>query len=308
MKKILVIVGAISFLSLAPHALAQFVPLTTIPGVTDVQPDPAGITTLLNSLYKYLIGVAAVLAVIEIIWGGIEISTESVSKKNDGKERIGQAIFGLVLILSPVLVFTIINPSILNLSISMPPLILKTGPPANIVGGTAQSAAQTVKTSTGCTLTGGNYFIKATCPTQAAATSANCPSGMQQGVLPCNNVDQNGNPLCTTYTSYCQAAPKVAYVWQYYNQISSSGLGGLSGTPQVVPRDAAAVAAFQSGCSGNGGNPGTIDAPSSVAPSFVAVGGFVVSNGCPSDAGQIQGNASSGTIVCRAIVVGCAPP
>ncbi len=71
----------------------------------------------------YIIGLAAVLAVIMIIWGGLEYSTQdSVSKKGAGKERIQQAILGLVLVLSPVLVFSIINPSILNLSISLPKL------------------------------------------------------------------------------------------------------------------------------------------------------------------------------------------
>ncbi|MDE2173604.1 MAG: hypothetical protein KGJ31_03440 [Patescibacteria group bacterium] len=81
----------------------------------------------MNNLYKYLIGVAAILAVIEIVWGGLEISTkDSVSKQSDGKERITQAILGLILVLSPVLVFSIINPSILNLSVNLKKIDLTT--------------------------------------------------------------------------------------------------------------------------------------------------------------------------------------
>ena len=54
-----------------------------------------------------------------IIWGGLEISTQdSISKQGAGRERITQAIYGLILVLSPVLVFSIINPRILNLSVN----------------------------------------------------------------------------------------------------------------------------------------------------------------------------------------------
>lgn len=114
---------ALLFVGLVPHALAAFVPLAPIPGLTDIQPTQSGLVGFFNSLYKYCIGLAATLAVIEIIWGGLEISTQdSVSKKSDGRERITQAILGLILVLSPVLVFSIINPNILNLSLNLPPI------------------------------------------------------------------------------------------------------------------------------------------------------------------------------------------
>lgn len=130
MKNILYILGGLVFFGVVPHALAQgFVPLAPIPGLTQgATADTAGLANFFNNLYKYLIGLAAALAVIEIIWGGLEISTkDSVSKQSDGKNRITQALFGLVLVLSPVLVFSIINPSILNLSVNLPPLDTKSG-------------------------------------------------------------------------------------------------------------------------------------------------------------------------------------
>lgn len=128
--KIILPLLALLFLGLVPLALAQgFVPLAGVPGLTDIQPDQGGLATFFNNLYKYLIGLAAVLAVIEIIWGGLEISTvDSVSKQSDGKARITQAIFGLLLVLSPALVFGIINPSILNLSINLPKLDTASAP------------------------------------------------------------------------------------------------------------------------------------------------------------------------------------
>ena len=108
-------------------AQSGFTALAPIPGLTDQSATSVMNATTLanffNNLYKYLIGLAAILAIVEIIWGGLEISTkDSVSKQSDGRERITQAIFGLVLVLSPVLVFSIINPNILNLSLNLPAL------------------------------------------------------------------------------------------------------------------------------------------------------------------------------------------
>lgn len=129
MKKLFFISIIYLVWGLAPHVFAadSFTALAPIPGLTD-----SGSTSVVNSetlanffnnLYKYLIGLAGILAVIEIIWGGLEISTQdSVSKNEDGKGRIYGAIMGLILVLSPVLVFTIINPSILNLSLNLPKL------------------------------------------------------------------------------------------------------------------------------------------------------------------------------------------
>lgn len=132
MKKILLLSFTFLFFTAVPHVFAQgFVPLAGIPGLTEGgAADSANLADFFNNLYKYLIGLSAVLAVIEIIWGGIQISTQdSVSKQGEGKERIQQAILGLVLVLSPVLIFSIINPRILNLSLSLPPLDTKVVPP-----------------------------------------------------------------------------------------------------------------------------------------------------------------------------------
>ena len=104
-----------------------FVPLVTIPGLTDnVQANQKGLADFLNNLYKFLIGIAAALAVIQITWSGIELAVnkENVSKMLEAKGKIYNAIFGLVLILAPALVFAIINPSILNLSLNLEPLNL----------------------------------------------------------------------------------------------------------------------------------------------------------------------------------------
>lgn len=148
MKKIVFI--ALLFIPFLASAQG-FVPLAPIPGLTDPSSamsviNSQNLANFFNNLYKYLIGVAAVLAVIEIIWGGLEISTkDSVSKKSDGKARITQAILGLVLVLSPVIVFSIINPSILNLSLNLPKLKTAPGAPVSTQTTTATSTQESVR-------------------------------------------------------------------------------------------------------------------------------------------------------------------
>src|SRR3989344_7257590 len=75
-----------------PGAFAanEFVPLAPIPGLTEgVAATESGIAGFLNNLYLFAIGAAVMLAVIMIIWGGLEYSmSESITKKGAGKERI----------------------------------------------------------------------------------------------------------------------------------------------------------------------------------------------------------------------------
>lgn len=115
-------------LGVASHVHAadtSYVPLVGIPGLTDIPIDNGQLPVFFNRLYVYLVGISTVAAVIMIIWGGFEYATkDSIVAKGDGKTRIQEALFGLTLVLSPVLVFSIINPNILNLSLGIPPLVI----------------------------------------------------------------------------------------------------------------------------------------------------------------------------------------
>lgn len=189
MKKTIIIASVFLFFGAVPHVLAQgFVPLAPIPGLTDIQYAPNGLAAFFNNLYKFAIGLAAALAVIMIIWGGLEYSTQdSISKKSDGKQRIYQAIFGLVLVLSPVLVFSIINPSILNLSLNLQPLDTKYEWGGDT--GTAVDAA-TAAIAAGCTVADTGPLVKeATCTTQGDVQNfvANCKKAGGDGNIPLFN-------------------------------------------------------------------------------------------------------------------------
>ncbi len=163
---------AVAAIASVAHAQG-FVPLAGIPGLTEsVTADEAGLANFLNDLYKYLIGLAAVIAVVEIIWGGLLYSTQDVpGSKTNGKEKIKNALLGLVLVLSPVLVFSIINPSILNLSINLDPLDTRSVTPS-IGGRDGVSGTPTVDPTTQCSVSGiSGILLIAKCPSVAAANT-----------------------------------------------------------------------------------------------------------------------------------------
>ncbi|MDP2652354.1 MAG: hypothetical protein Q8O94_04410 [bacterium] len=228
MKKILLASIFFLFLGFASHALAQgFVPLAPIPGLTqDATADPAGLATFFNNLYKYLIGIAAVLAVIMIIWGGLEISTQdSISKQGAGKEKITNAIYGLILVLSPVLVFSIINPSILNLSLNLPEL---------------KTSTTATQPTTGTTMTS-QYIACAdsTCSDalkscSKGSSSANASSPTVVCLKPDGTVDPNGRTdrwYNTNYVCVYGESPAV-YCTQFANTANGSTvLPGTNCTP-----------------------------------------------------------------------------
>jgi hypothetical protein len=91
------------------------------PGCVDRQLvtfDPSqknALSTYLNIFIKILIGIAAVLAVVMIVMGGIQYMTsELVSGKTEGKKRIMDALIGLLLALAAVILLKTINPSLLS--------------------------------------------------------------------------------------------------------------------------------------------------------------------------------------------------
>ena len=72
------------------------------------------LSVFLRKAFQFGLAIAAALAVVMVIWGGVEIMlSESVLKKSDGKQRISDAIWGLLLALVSWLILYIINPDIL---------------------------------------------------------------------------------------------------------------------------------------------------------------------------------------------------
>lgn len=87
----------------------------------DTNPCPFG--KYLNILIKLFLGIAGVLAVIMIVWGGIQYMTsELASSKEEGKKSITNAILGLLLALGAWLILNTINPDLLNVCLNNLPI------------------------------------------------------------------------------------------------------------------------------------------------------------------------------------------
>lgn len=154
-------------------------PLPDVDGTGDeiVGYDPSNTGALsdyLNVMIKLFIGICAVLAVIMIVMGGIEYMTsELISSKQAGKDRILHAIFGLILALGAWTLLNTINPKLLDSSLSSlanvtVEVMLEEETPATAVTGTDV-------------------------PTSAQPT-ASCTAGIQKttsGMYACESVGQN---------------------------------------------------------------------------------------------------------------------
>ncbi|MHB8660971.1 MAG: pilin [Minisyncoccota bacterium] len=313
MKKILIVSMLLLFFGLAPHVFADgFTALAPITGLTDQSStsvvNSATLASFFNNLYKYLIGVAAVLAVIEITWNGIEIAVnkEDVSKLMDSKGKIYNAIFGLVLVLSPALVFSIINPSILNLSLNLPPL--KTAQYSGASGGGSGTSLQTPTVpQTGCSSSPSNtYLLTASCATQNDANTYTCPQGMDTNVY-CGQKDQNGNCISGN-TVYCQANLVVDYYKETHGITHT--INPLS-NGQVTPGYAQAQQTFSNSCSAAGGTMKTSLTKAGAAWLTLYTTSPLVptGNGCNSADGTVPYNPQQASgVICYGENLSCVPP
>ena len=84
---------------------------SNIPGADGL--GKADFNEFIAGAFKFGVSIAIILAVIMVIWGGVEYMTsESPFMKGEGKTRIGAAIGGLVLALSTIVIFNTIDPKI----------------------------------------------------------------------------------------------------------------------------------------------------------------------------------------------------
>lgn len=77
-----------------------------------------------TTVYNLAIALAAVLAVFMIVLGGVQYTTAygNPSRVQAAKDRIKNAVFGLLLILAAYLLLWSINPDLVDLSITIQPL------------------------------------------------------------------------------------------------------------------------------------------------------------------------------------------
>jgi len=128
------------------------------PGL-DMTAAPGNFAGFLGNLFDYIIAIAVVLAVIMIIFGGIEyMTTDAWNKKEDGIKKINDALWGLGLALVSYLLLYTINPALVNFSGN----IFVSG--SGATQQTASAPATTASSNSG-----------------AVAGTATCPSTATQG-------------------------------------------------------------------------------------------------------------------------------
>ncbi|MDB5237061.1 MAG: hypothetical protein JWL88_163 [Parcubacteria group bacterium] len=126
-----------------------FTPLTSLPGITKIAATSISLPSFINNLYRIAIGVAAFLAVTQFIQAGFLFmnSADSISANKKAKDKIMNGVIGLVLVLSPYVVFSVINPSILNISLNFSGLQSKNGTGAPVNTDSSGSGVQTATTT-----------------------------------------------------------------------------------------------------------------------------------------------------------------
>ena len=102
-----------------------YYPLAPLPGQADkIDTTTSGDSdcpfgNYLNILIKLFIGICAVLAMIKIVLGGMQYMTSELSSgKEDGKNSITSAIFGLILALGAFALLNTINPELLKVCLN----------------------------------------------------------------------------------------------------------------------------------------------------------------------------------------------
>ena len=83
--------------------------------------DAVTFTKYLSGAFRLAFGVAILLAVFQISYGGFKYLTEeSFTGKTNAKSKISNAIFGLVLIFVSYLILNFINPDLVNINFEIP--------------------------------------------------------------------------------------------------------------------------------------------------------------------------------------------
>jgi hypothetical protein len=108
-------------LSSTPTDSSKFVPLAQYDKSPQFKKvfDSGSLPAYINALFTAILSIGAILAVLRIAYGGYMYmgSADMWGNKQQAKEIIGEAIIGLLLLLSIYLILNVINPNLLNLNV-----------------------------------------------------------------------------------------------------------------------------------------------------------------------------------------------
>ncbi len=93
-------------------------------------------------MYKILIGLAGVLAVIMIFFGGVQyMTTDALGGKEEGRTRIKNAVYGLIIALGSYAILNTVNPKLLNFTFGVDKVNIQFTPDETLFGQTEEQTA-----------------------------------------------------------------------------------------------------------------------------------------------------------------------
>ena len=125
-------VAAVLLLPIIVSAAATYNPIEPLPGTTISSTGDVTLSSYLEGVYKLLVGLAGVFAVLMIVIGGLQFiaGADNPSMRSAARQRIVNAIFGLFLAMGSWLILYIINPNLVGSSNIIPPISsVSTGTP-----------------------------------------------------------------------------------------------------------------------------------------------------------------------------------
>lgn len=111
---IVLVFAAIMCVPTFVDAQIKYTPLAPIPDLTDQPTFPQYV----SALFRISVIIGAILAVLMLVIGGFQwMVSEAVGQKEAGRERIKNAILGLLILLASVLILNTINPRLTDISL-----------------------------------------------------------------------------------------------------------------------------------------------------------------------------------------------
>lgn len=142
--------NTIAFAQATPQ---PYVPLAPLPGTTDG--GGATLQTYLPGMFKLAIGIAGVLAVIQIVIGGLQyMTTDIISSKSAARERITAAITGLLLALGAYILLNTISPNLVKFNLDIKKVEVKYKEPGPVAAPVCSLQRTAIKV---CNDMGGTY-------------------------------------------------------------------------------------------------------------------------------------------------------
>jgi len=127
MNKMLKIKGlaviALSMILMSPMPAFAYKLLEPLPGLNNVN---VTLSSYLKWLFPFTLTVVAILAVLMIVVGGLElVGGGSEGLKTSGKKKIEGAVYGLLLAISAYLILNTINPNLVNMNLDIKPVTIE---------------------------------------------------------------------------------------------------------------------------------------------------------------------------------------